>query len=151
MNRIHYVHSRFYHIYAFPAIGVQRLFRKGILFTIPVSPHARPRYHELTSLVTTIVASPSRPPSPCIIENKSSIKSAATAIRMQKVFSENHPFIARYCRIPYSDIAEVIHDHAQRISTSAIATLLVTPNSYPLISVPSRTTIVSPLSTSTVT
>ena len=34
---------------------------------------------------------------------------------------ENHPFIARYCRIPYSDIAEIIQDHAQLISTCAIA------------------------------
>ncbi|MGP1471256.1 MAG: transposase [Schwartzia sp. (in: firmicutes)] len=42
-------------------------------------------------------------------------------LNCQKVFSENHPFIARYCRIPFSDAAEVIFEHAQLISTCAIA------------------------------
>jgi len=38
-----------------------------------------------------------------------------------KVFSEKHPFIARYQQIPYSATAAIIHAHTELLSSSAIA------------------------------
>ena len=97
--------------------------QKGvILFTIPVSPHACPRCHELTSRVHDYRRQPLKT-SLALHTGKQIIyqKRRYRCPECKKVFSENHPFIARYCRIPYSDIAEVIHDHAQLISTCTIA------------------------------
>lgn len=97
--------------------------QKGvILFTIPVSPHACPRCHELTSRVHDYRCQPLKT-SLTLHTGKQIIyqKRRYRCPECKKVFSENHPFIARYSRIPYSDIAEVIHDHAQLISTCAIA------------------------------
>lgn len=97
--------------------------QKGvILFTIPVSPHACPRCHELTSRVHDYRRQPLKT-SLTLHTGKQIIyqKRRYLCPECKKVFSENHPFIARYYRIPYSDIAEVIHDHAQLISTCAIA------------------------------
>ena len=97
--------------------------QKGvILFTIPVSPHACPRCHELTSRVHDYRCQPIKT---CLtLHTRKQIiyqKRRYRCPECKKVFSENHPFIARYSRIPYSDIAEVIQDHAQLISTYAIA------------------------------
>lgn len=97
--------------------------QKGvILFTIPVSPHACPRCHELTSRVHDYRCQPIKT---CLTlhTGKQIIyqKRRYRCPECKKVFSENHPFIARYNRIPYSDIAEIIQDHAQLISTCAIA------------------------------
>ena len=97
--------------------------QKGvILFTIPVSPHACPRCHELTSRVHDYHCQPLKT-SLTLHTGKQIIyqKRRYRCPECKKVFSENHPFIARYYRIPYSDIAEVIQDHAQLISTCAIA------------------------------
>ena len=97
--------------------------QKGvILFTIPVSPHACPRCHELTSRVHDYRCQPIKT---CLtLHTRKQIiyqKRRYRCPECKKVFSENHPFIARYSRIPYSDIAEIIQDHAQLISTCAIA------------------------------
>ena len=96
---------------------------KGIiLFTIPVSPHACPRCHELTSRIHDYRRQPLKT-SLMLHTGKQIIyrKRRYRCLNCQKVFFENHPFIARYCRIPFSDAAEVIFEHAQLISTCAIA------------------------------
>ena len=93
-----------------------------ILFQLPVTPHSCPRCHELTSRVhdyrrQSLKTSFAMQTHAQIIYRKRRYRCP----KCQAVFSENHPFIARYYRMPYSDAAEVIHDHAQLVSTSAIA------------------------------